>query len=120
MRQQAARFFPIPTGLSTVFGYFARPLHILRDYQPSYLRDDLVAGTTVGLILLPQGLVFAVMAGLPPEMGLYAAIVGTTIAALWGSSHHLHSGPTNTSALLVLATVLPLAATGSPQYIAAA
>jgi SulP family sulfate permease len=119
MRQQAATLFSVPTGLGTVFGYFARPIHILRGYQPSYLRDDLIGGATVGLILLPQGLVFAVMAGLPAEMGLYAAIVGTTIAALWGSSNHLHSGPTNTSALLVLATVLPLVAMGSPEYIAA-
>lgn len=120
MRQQVATLLPVPSGLSTVFGYFARPLHILRGYQPAYLRDDLIAGATVGLILLPQGLVYAVMAGLPPEMGLYAAIVVSIVGALWGSSNHLHSGPTNTSALLVLATVLPLAAIGSPEYIAAA
>lgn len=120
MRQHVATFFPIPSGLSSVLGYFARPLHLLREYQPTYLRDDLIAGATVGLILLPQGLVYAVLAGLPPEMGLYAAIVATTVAALWGSSNHLHSGPTNTASLLILATVLPLATIGSPDYIAVA
>ncbi len=120
MRQQAVALPTLPVGLHTVIGYLARPIQLVRAYQPSYFRDDLTAGATVGLILLPQGLVFAVMAGLPPEMGLYAGIVVSIVAALWGSSPHLHSGPTNTASLLVLATLLPLFALGSPEYIAAA
>lgn len=119
VRPQALALPPLPVGLHTVLGYLARPIRILRAYQPAYLREDLTAGATVGLLLLPQSLVFAVMAGLPPEMGLYAGIVVSIVAALWGSSPHLHSGPTNTASLLVLATVLPLFALGSPEYIAA-
>ena len=53
------------------------------------LRDDLVAGATGALVVLPQGVAFATIAGLPPEYGLYAAVVPTVIASLFGSSRHL-------------------------------
>ena len=100
--------------------YFLRPLNLFRTYNRGDLRADLVAGLTIGAILLPQGIAFALVAGLPPEMGLYAAVVAAIVAALWGSSNHLHTGPTNAASILVLSTLLPLAEPGTSVYIAAA
>lgn len=99
---------------------FLRPLEILRSYRQENLMPDLLAGLTVSVVLLPQGLAFSLLAGLPPVMGLYAAIVASVVAALWGSSHHLQTGPTNTAAALTLSVLLPIAAPGSPDFIAAA
>lgn len=98
----------------------ARPAHLLRGYSLAMLRADLSAGITVGLVLLPQSLAFALLAGLPPEMGVYSAVVAAIIGALWGSSSHLHTGPTNTASLLTLAVLLPLAMPGTPEFMAAA
>lgn len=81
------------------------------------LRADLVAGLIGAVIVLPQGVAFATLAGLPPEYGLYAAMVPTVVAALFGSSLHAVTGPTNAVSLFVFATVAPLAAPGSPQYV---
>ena len=81
------------------------------------LRADAVAGLTGALIVLPQGVAFATIAGLPPEYGLYAAMVPTIIAALFGSSWHLVSGPTTAISIVVFASVSPLAEPGSPEYI---
>lgn len=97
-----------------------RPIEILRSYRHENLVPDLLAGLTVGVVLLPQGLAFSLLAGLPPVMGLYAAIVASITAALWGSSNHLQTGPTNTAAALTLSVLLPIAAPGSPDFIAAA
>jgi len=81
------------------------------------LRADLLAGLIGAVIVLPQGVAFATLAGMPPEYGLYAAMVPTAIAALFGSSLHAVTGPTNAVSLLVFATVAPLAVPGSPQYV---
>jgi sulfate permease, SulP family len=67
--------------------------------------------------VLPQGFAFASLAGLPPEYGLYTAVVPCVIAALFGSSWHVVSGPTNANSLALFATLAPLAAVGSPAYI---
>jgi sulfate permease, SulP family len=96
------------------------PLALLRRYPREAMRGDLLAGATVGMVLLPQALAFSLLAGLPPEMGLYAAIVASIAGALWGSSSHLNTGPTNTASILTLATLAPIAAPGSPAYVAAA
>ena len=72
------------------------------------------------LLVLPQGIAFATLAGLPPEYGLYTAIVPCIVAALFGSSWHVVSGPTNANSLALFATLAPLAAVGSPDYIALA
>ncbi len=69
------------------------------------------------LVVLPQGVAYATLAGMPPQYGLYCAIVPAIVAALWGSSWHLVSGPTNALSLVVLATVAPLATPGSGDYI---
>ena len=77
-------------------------------------RDDLIAGVTGALIVLPQGVAFATIAGLPPQYGLYAAMVPAVIGALWGSSWHLVSGPTTAISIAVFASLSHAAAPGSP------
>lgn len=84
---------------------------------PRSVRADLIAGLTGAVIVLPQGVAFAIIAGLPPEYGLYSAIVPAIVAALFGSSRHLISGPTTAISIVVLTTVSPLAARGSADYI---
>lgn len=97
-----------------------QPVRLLRSYPRAALMADLLAGITVGLVLLPQALAFSLLAGLPPAMGLYAAVVAAICGALWGSSSHLHTGPTNTASIITLSVLLPIAAPGSPEFIAAA
>ena len=84
------------------------------------LRADAVAGLIGAIVVLPQGVAFATLAGLPPEYGLYCAMVPTLVAALFGSSWHAVSGPTNAVSLMVLSVLVPLAAPGSARYIALA
>ncbi len=81
------------------------------------LRADLTAGLLGALLVLPQGVAFATLAGLPPEYGLYSAIIPCIVAALFGSSRHVMSGPTNANSLALFAVLAPLAAAGSPAYI---
>jgi SulP family sulfate permease len=81
------------------------------------LRADLLAGLTGTVIVLPQGVAFAMIAGLPPEYGLYTAIVTPIVAALFGSSLHLISGPTTAISIVVFTTISPLAEPGSAAYI---
>ncbi len=101
-------------------GLLTQPFRLLRSYAWGTVGADLLAGVTVGLVLVPQALAFALLAGLPPAMGLYSAIVAAIVGALWGSSRHLHSGPTNTASILTLSVLAPLFTLGSPAYIAAA
>jgi sulfate permease, SulP family len=82
------------------------------------LRADAIAGLTGGLVLVPQAVAFATIAGMPPEYGLYAAMLPAVVAALWGSSWHLVSGPTTAISIVVFATISPLASPGSSEYIA--
>ncbi len=100
--------------------YLSQPLHHLRGYQRADLLPDLLAGLTVAVVLLPQAIAYALIAELPPQTGLYAAIVAAIVGSLWGSSRHLHTGPTNAASLLVLSTLLAVASPGTPQYLAAA
>jgi SulP family sulfate permease len=78
------------------------------------LHADLAAGAVV---VLPQGIAFATLAGLPPQYGLYAAMVPAVVASLWGSSSRLVSGPTNAISLVVFAAMAQLAEPGSAQYV---
>jgi len=80
-------------------------------------RADILAGLTGAVIVLPQGVAFALIAGLPPEYGLYSAIVPAIIAALFGSSHHLISGPTTAISIVIFTTISPLSDPGSADYI---
>jgi SulP family sulfate permease len=81
------------------------------------LRADAIAGLTGAIVLVPQGVAFATIAGMPPEYGLYAAMLPAIVAALWGSSWHLVSGPTTAISIVVFATISPLAAPGSPDFV---
>ncbi len=84
---------------------------------PANLRADAIAGLLGALIVLPQGVAYATLAGLPPQYGLYCAMLPAIVAALWGSSWHQISGPTNSLSLVVFATVSPLAVPQTPDYI---
>ena len=87
------------------------------DVNARTFKSDAIAGLTGALIVLPQAVAFATIAGLPAEYGLYAAMVPAIVAALWGSSWHLVSGPTTAISIVVFASVSPLAEPGSPQFI---
>ena len=80
-------------------------------------RRDAAAALTGAVIVLPQAIAFASIAGLPPQYGLYAAMVPAVVAALWGSSWHLVSGPTTAISIIVFASVSPVAEPGSAHYI---
>ena len=99
---------------------FYRIFPFLR-WWPMVNRDtnkaDLIAAITGAMIVLPQGVAFATIAGMPPEYGLYAAMVPAIIAAMFGSSWHLVSGPTTAISIAVFAAMSPLAEPGSPQFI---
>jgi len=84
------------------------------------LRADAIAGLIGALVVLPQGVAFATLAGLPPEYGLYCAMVPTLIAALFGSSLHAVSGPTNAVSLMVLDALSSFAAPGSAEFVSLA
>lgn len=78
---------------------------------------DLIVGLSGAILALPQSIAYALIAGLPPEYGLYAAIVPVLIACLWGSSWHLICGPTAAISIVLYATVSPLAVPASQDYI---
>ncbi|MEI6304353.1 MAG: SulP family inorganic anion transporter [Betaproteobacteria bacterium] len=82
------------------------------------LRADLVAGTSVALILIPQALAYAQLAGVPAYWGLYAAMLPAVIGALFGSSVWLSTGPVALTALLSAASIAPFAAQGSDAFLA--
>lgn len=84
------------------------------------LRADFIAGLTGAVIVLPQGVAFATIAGLPPQYGLYTAMVLPVVAALFGSSRHLISGPTTAISIVVFTSVSHHAAVGSPEFISMA
>lgn len=100
--------------------YLSHPKSILSGYDRSQLRPDMIAGLTTAVILIPQAIAYALIAELPPQMGIYTAIVGAVVGALWGSSNQAHTGPTNTVSLLVLSTLIVSYTPGSPAYIFAA
>ena len=100
----------------------ARLLPFLRWFplRGENVKADLIAGITVALVLIPQSMAYAQLAGLPPYYGLYAAFLPGIIAALWGSSAQLATGPVAVASLLTASTLAPLAASGSEQFVALA
>ena len=83
-------------------------------------RSDMISGITGAMIVLPQGVAFATIAGLPPQYGLYAAMLPAVIGALWGSSWHLVSGPTTAISIALFASISPHAHIGTPEFISLA
>jgi SulP family sulfate permease len=77
----------------------------MKGYRASYFRSDCIAGLTVAVVLIPQSMAYAMLGGLPPFYGLYAAAITPTVAALWGSLRQLAIGPIAIMSLLVLTTL---------------
>lgn len=84
------------------------------------IKADFLAGLTGAVIVLPQGVAFSTIAGLPPEYGLYTAMVTPIIAALFGSSFHLVSGPTTAISIVVFTAISHHADPGTPEFISLA
>ncbi|MCU0841410.1 MAG: SulP family inorganic anion transporter [Thiobacillaceae bacterium] len=81
------------------------------------LRGDLIAGVTVALVLIPQSMAYATLAGLPVVYGLYAAFLPVMVASMWGASRFLHTGPVALLSLMSAAAIEPLASRGSDEFI---
>lgn len=104
------RSFATPMSLLSVFPW-------ARMVRADTLRADALAGLLGAMLVLPQAFAFAALAGLPPEFGIATAVVPCAVAALAGSSWHVHSGPTNANSLALFAALAPLAVVGSSEYI---
>ena len=91
-------------------------LQWLPNYQRGWLADDLIAGTIVLFITVPQAIAYAFLAGLPPQAGLYAAIFSLLCYSMFGSSRALAVGPTAIIAMMTLEAVSDLATPGTTQY----
>ncbi len=102
---------------------FAKVLPILQwapAYRRSDLRSDLAAGLTVGAMLVPQAMAYALLAGLPPEVGLYASTIPVLVYAVFGTSRQLAVGPVAIVSLLTASALAPLVEEGTAGYLAAA
>ena len=100
---------------TSVVSHVNAPARHLRHVSVESLRADVIAGTMFAVLLLPQAIAFAHIAGLPQQAGLIAAIVGAVVGALWGSSVFVHTGPTSAVSLLVLSSVTTSSATWPPD-----
>ena len=89
----------------------------LNPYNKRNLRGDLVAGLTVGVMLIPQGMAYAMIAGLPPIYGLYASLAPLVIYSVFGTSRQLAVGPVAMVSLLIATGVSQIAEIGSTEYI---
>lgn len=94
-----------------------KPLSWVRGYSKNKLKGDFFAGLTVGVLLIPQSMAYALIAGLPVIYGLYASIVPQVIYAFFGSSNRLSVGPTAMDSLLIGSSLVLLASIGSRDYI---
>lgn len=92
-------------------------LEWIPDYRSGTFRKDLIAGLTVSIMLVPQGMAYAYLAGMPPIYGLYGGLVPLIFYAIFGTSRYLSIGPVAISALLLLAGVKQLANPASSEYI---
>ncbi len=92
----------------------------LRHYRAGWLAGDLTAGLIVTVMLIPQSLAYAMLAGLPPQVGLYASILPLVAYAALGSSMTLAVGPVAVASLMTASALQPLALAGSPEYAALA
>jgi len=81
------------------------------------IRADFIAGLTVALVLIPQSMAYADLAGLPPHIGLYAAFLPVIIGSLWGSSSHLQTGPVAMTSLLTASALAAFGEVGQTEYI---
>jgi sulfate permease, SulP family len=117
MATEAKRAAATPTGSSTLLRRFFPITDWLFHYQREYLVGDLLAGVIVAIMLVPQSMAYALLAGLPPEIGLYAGIAPLLIYGLLGTSRTLAVGPVAMASLLVIAGLSPLAEPGTAEYV---
>jgi len=87
-----------------------------RSYKRDFLRPDVVAGITVGAFTIPEAIAFVSLAGLPPQVGLYSAMIGLMVYMILGSSRQLSIGPTSTLSILVGSTLGSLLIVNASQY----
>jgi SulP family sulfate permease len=99
---------------------FIPSIEWIKNYKKEFLNGDISAGLTVGVMLIPQGMAYSMLAGLPPIYGLYAVTIPLIIYALLGTSRQLAVGPVAMVSLLIASGVGHLAAAGTEQYIALA
>ncbi|WP_408030831.1 SulP family inorganic anion transporter [Tenacibaculum xiamenense] len=92
----------------------------LPNYEKEYLQNDIIAGVTVAIVLIPQGIAYALIAGLPPIYGLYSALIPQVVYAIFGSSRQVAIGPVAMDSLIVATGVSTLALVGSESYISIA
>ena len=95
-------------------------LEWIKNYDITLFKGDLSAGITVGVLLIPQGMAYAMIAGLPPVYGLYAGIIPQIIYALMGSSPQLSIGPVAMDSLLVATAINTMAVVDADHYISLA
>lgn len=91
-------------------------LHWLRHYRRAMLPGDISAGVVVAMMMIPQGMAYALVAGLPPVAGIYASIVPPILYALFGTSNTQSVGPMAIISLMTASSLAPLAAAGTPLY----
>jgi MFS superfamily sulfate permease-like transporter len=103
--------------LGQILSPFRLPEWLPELKDKNVLRADLIAGLTVALVLIPQSMAYAQLAGLPPYYGLYASLLPTMIAAFFGSSRQLATGPVAMVSLMTAAALEPLATAGGEAYI---
>jgi len=104
------------TRLERLLPFLAWP----RQWRAAGWHVDAIAGITIALVMVPQSLAYAQLAGLPPHVGLYAALLPAVVAALFGSCGQLSTGPVALTALLTGASLVPLARADSPEFLALA
>ncbi len=92
-------------------------LEWLPSYNKGFLKNDLIAGLTVSVMFVPQGMAYALLAGMPPIFGLYGGLLPLFLYALFGTSRHLSVGTVAVSSLLVLAGISQIAEPLTPEYI---
>ena len=114
--QRHEKYSPILNALMNLLPFLAW----LPRVNAQTLRADIIAGITGAVIVLPQGVAFAFIAGLPPQYGLYTAMVTPIIAALFGSSRHLISGPTTAISIVVFSAISGHAEPGTPEFVSLA
>ena len=107
----------VKTALGFVARPFALPAWLPELKNREVLRADAMAGLTVALILIPQSMAYAQLAGLPPHYGLYASLLPPMVAAFFGSSRQLATGPVAMVSLMTAAALEPLATAGSEAFV---
>jgi len=102
--------------LSAIFPF----LNWLPNYKKSWLKGDISAGLTVGVILIPQGIAYAMIAGLPPIYGLYTALIPQLVYAIFGTSRQLAVGPVAMDSLIVASGISAIATVGTEHFVSLA